>query len=63
MKQRLLEFCGIYLLAPESFDIEGEEALQERYSHLQLRNTSELRLSSLCTESGQPGDDYATMGG
>lgn len=54
MKKRLLEFCGDYFEAPELYDIDNEPPLKDRYSDLQLRETSELRLSQLCPaeESG-----------
>jgi hypothetical protein len=48
MKERLLEFCPDYYQAPEQYEVFNEELLQERYTHLQLRDTSELRLSQLC---------------
>ena len=50
MKTRLLMLCDEYNSAPELFVIHDEEALQQRYRHLQLRDTSELRLSNLCIE-------------
>jgi hypothetical protein len=48
MKERLTDFCPVFLQTPELFEIEDEEALKERYAHLQLRDTSELRLGNLC---------------
>jgi len=48
MKERLLGFCDDYFAAPARYDIRNEEALQARYADLQLRDTSELRLSNLC---------------
>jgi hypothetical protein len=48
MKKRLLDFCGDYFQAPEHYDIDNEPPLKDRYSDLQLRDTSELRLSQLC---------------
>ena len=48
MKTRLLLLCDDYHSAPESFVIHDEEVLRQSYRHLQLRDTSELRLSSLC---------------
>lgn len=50
MKTRLLMLCDEYNSAPELFVIHDEEALQQRYRDLQLRDTSELRLSNLCIE-------------
>jgi len=48
MKERLLGYCGDYFQAPEQYDIEDEAPLHDRYADLQLRDTSELRLSHLC---------------
>jgi len=50
IKARLLTLCGDYYSDPELFEIHDEKALQERYSHLQLRETSELRMGNLCTD-------------
>ena len=55
MKQRLLGYCDDYDVAPAVYAIAGETTLAERYWHLQLRDTSELRLDSLCAgDSGAP---------
>jgi hypothetical protein len=51
MKERLLGFCADYRQAPDRYGIDREEPLAERYGHLQLRDTSELRLGRLCPES------------
>ena len=48
MKQRLLGFCDDYFVAPERYDISNEQPLMARYAALQLRDTSDLRLSNLC---------------
>lgn len=48
MKDRLVEFCDDYEQSPQRYRIRNEEALASRYEHLQLRDTSELRLDSLC---------------
>jgi hypothetical protein len=48
MKERLLKFCPDYFQAPELYTIQNEELLKQRYVNLQLRETSELRLSNLC---------------
>ena len=56
MKDRLLEFCGEYYEAPELYRIRDEQSLRQRYEHLQLRDTSELRLPELCPPAdGSPG--------
>ncbi|MGB5488048.1 MAG: hypothetical protein WBN06_11705 [Lysobacterales bacterium] len=52
MKNRFLTFCDSYHANPELYEVHDEEALKNRYRYLQLRETSELRLSQLCT-SGQ----------
>jgi hypothetical protein len=48
MKERLQTFCGDFFRAPEMYTIEDEDLLKERYTHLQLRDTSDLRLDRLC---------------
>ena len=50
MQMRFMEFCPLFHEAPESFLVSNEAELIERYSHLQLRDTSELRLTALCVE-------------
>jgi len=57
MKDRIRQFCPDYFQQPGLYEIEDEEILVERYSHLQLRDTSELRLSQLCLES-EGGGEY-----
>ena len=54
MKPRLMTFCPDYQAAPELWVIEDEQSLQERYALLQLRDTSELRLSVLCPQVSSP---------
>jgi len=51
MKEEFQTFCPEYLAKPELWLIENESVLKERYSHLQLRDTSELRLDNLCLEN------------
>jgi len=63
MRERLTEYCDEYRQAPESFEVKDEEALKRRYSHLQMRDASELRLSNLCAPSAQKDKNYATVGG
>lgn len=48
MKNRLLSFCDSYYENPDLWVVHDEEALKYRYRDLQLRETSELRLDSLC---------------
>jgi len=51
MKERLEAFCPEYFKNPASYEVRNEQQLVDRYSHLQLRDTSELRLDHLCIES------------
>ena len=48
MRERLLGFCDDFFADPDRYRIDDEEALAARYGHLQLRDTSELRLETLC---------------
>jgi hypothetical protein len=48
MKARLQTFCGDYQAQPVIYQVHDETALRQRYAHLQLRETSELRLTNLC---------------
>lgn len=50
MKERLLGFCDDYFTEPAVYDVHDEAALEDRYADLQLRDTSELRLSNLCPQ-------------
>ena len=49
MKTRLLTFCGDWESDPQLYVVRDEDALKYRYRYLQLRDTSELRLDSLCS--------------
>jgi hypothetical protein len=59
MKERIQQFCPDYFEAPDAWTIENEEYLKARYKDLQLRDTSELRLSNLCVEPAD-GEGYST---
>ena len=48
MKARFLTFCEDYDSAPHLWVVRDEEGLKNRYHHLQLRDTSDLRLDRLC---------------
>lgn len=48
MHKRFLSYCPDYWKHPSLYTIENEERLKKRYAHLGLRDTSELRLDSLC---------------
>jgi hypothetical protein len=56
MKERMLAFCPDYYEAPDRYEIQNEELLKEHYKNIQLRDTSELRLSNICPtdEAGYP---------
>ena len=60
IKARLLTLCSDYYSDPELFEIHDEEALRERYSHLQLRETSELRMGNLCVD--EQNETFETTG-
>jgi hypothetical protein len=61
MKKRLGTFCDDYFTAPKLYVVEREEELKARYSHLQLRDTSELRLDQLCLVR-EPETDTSAIG-
>ena len=48
MHATFVDMCPMYWERPELYTVENEEVLKARYAHLQLRDTSELRLDSLC---------------
>jgi hypothetical protein len=48
MHDTFIAMCPDYWANPELYEIPDEESLKARYAHLQLRDTSELRLDSLC---------------
>jgi hypothetical protein len=48
MYDTFVDMCPMYWKYPELYTIENEDELRERYAHLQLQDTSELRLDSLC---------------
>lgn len=50
MKERLEGFCSDFVADPQAWSLTDEESLRQRYAHLQLRETSELRLDQLCLE-------------
>jgi hypothetical protein len=62
IEERLKRFCGDYRAAPQRYEIVGEERLINRYRHLQLRQTSELRLSRLCAPV-EPADNSTVAAG
>ena len=64
MKTRLLTLCDDYWSYPELFVVHDDAALKKRYEDLQLRPTSELRLSNLCVEQQrQTGESTHTASG
>ena len=60
MKVRLQTFCPDYAAAPDAFSIENEDILQQRYAHLQMRDTTDLRLENLCVETFEDTGDRVT---
>jgi hypothetical protein len=48
MHDTFVAMCPQYWERPDLYTIVNEEALREKYAHLQLRDTRELRLDSLC---------------
>jgi len=48
MHERFLSLCPLYWEHPELYTIQDEALLRERYAHLGLRDTRDLRLDSLC---------------
>lgn len=60
MKERLLELCDWYQLNNDLYQIRDEPALKQRYEYLQLKDTSELRLSNLCADASAAGGQSVT---
>jgi hypothetical protein len=54
MRETFLGFCDQYRVDPAAWTIAParDAELRARYAHLQLRDTSDLRLPMLCVESG-----------
>ena len=48
MRKRLVSLCPRYWERPDLYSIENEAVLHEKYAHLGMQDTSELRLDSLC---------------
>jgi hypothetical protein len=48
MHERLVSLCPTYWASPQLYTIENEAPLREKYSHLRMHDTRELRLDSLC---------------
>ena len=48
MHDTFVDMCPQYWERPELYTVEDEESLKQKYAHLQLQDTSELRLDSLC---------------
>jgi len=48
MHDTFVDMCPQYWERPDLYTIVNEAVLVEKYAHLQLRDTSELRLDSLC---------------
>jgi hypothetical protein len=52
MQQRLLGYCDDYRARPALYEMRNEAELARKYAHIGLRDTSDLRLSYLCTQPG-----------
>ncbi len=48
MHETFVSLCPQYWERPDLYTIANEDTLKEKYAHLELRDTSELRLDSLC---------------
>ncbi len=57
MRERMVGLCPEFWEDPSLYRIENEEPLRTRYEHLGLRDTSFLRLDSLCPAHAQQDDD------
>ena len=62
IKERLKTFCPEYYQAPAMYDISDEERLIQRYRHLQLRPTSDLRLANICPTANDSRPAVTTAG-
>lgn len=62
MQERYLTLCPQYWERPELYTIEDEAALLEKYAHLGMQDTSELRLDSLCTEDATIAEEKSSPG-
>ena len=56
MRERMVGLCPQYWEDPSLYKIENEELLRTRYEHLGLRDTSFLRLDSLCLAEARQDD-------
>jgi len=63
MESRLRCFCDDFGRAPARYQVNNEEELRERYSSLQLRDTSELRLDTLCANTTEKDHGSRETGG
>ncbi len=63
MEVRLKTFCPDFFEQPDRYEIDPatEEALKKRYRDLQLRDTSDMRLDSLCTPPPAGDRDVGTI--
>ena len=53
IRERMVSLCPQYWEDPSLYTLKDEEALRTRYSHLELRDTSFLRLDILCQLDAQ----------
>jgi len=57
VRERMRAHCDDYAKAPERYAVppDVDAAMRERYAHLQLKDTQELRLDNLCRDGGAGG--------
>jgi hypothetical protein len=63
MRKKMVALCPKYWENPSLYTIESEEALKDRYSHLQLSDSWHMRLDYLCPENASQNDTSALAGG
>ena len=64
MKERMVGLCPHYWENPSLYTIENEAPLKARYSHLQLHDSSHLRLDALCPSvASQQSESTLAVGG
>jgi len=57
IRERMVAQCSEFWQDPSLYTIENEQVLRSRYQHLGLRDTSFLRLDSLCPAEAQRDND------
>lgn len=62
MHERFLTLCPQYWEQPALYTVTDEAALRDKYAHLGLQDTSELRLDSLCTQEPTIAEEKSSPG-